>query len=1016
MVNTNDGPLSPLSEVARYFIALIPSKDSFKKPHFNYITLHYMYMVLMSIIGSIMLFPAGPSALMEYIDALFFAAGMATQSGLNTIDVNLLHTYQQVVMMLLTCLCTPIFINTCVVFVRLYWFEKRFEHIVKEARAKAKRGRRFTLSRSKSQMQTEKDPRNSAAGKMEAGGVQGKRIIVNPETARFIDRNGNDEDTEKRREQFREKVGPSIGLEPSNDSPLGSTCTRTNSKDKDANTASSDSTVAVPAVHVDGEHEYPSPKTQSQALAVPIAHVDGDLEHPSPKTQSHALAVPVAHVDEEHDHPSPKTQPETQFMGLNPKLLHREITFADEAPPLGRESPELARVPEQRDVSKHVEFLERQQANAKKGGALYIPGPRDFDRGEKPEAVDDDDLVISRLHKASSFGGPAHRSRSEDGRSVMSHDDRQAHRGITINLPEHPAHRERAATKSKDDEDDIDEDEEEKSRFARMISGLDRRRHTRVPSISEGRRSFARAWTNLTGPPKDVEPMPYFSWTATTGRNSIFMGLTSEQREELGGIEYRALKTLAKILIAYYVGFHVLGMVVLLPWIRYTQPWNGVVVEDGQNPSWWGVFTPASMFNDLGFTLTPDSMISFQSAVLPLLFGSFLIIIGNTGFPCMLRFIIWTLSKIVSYESEMWKELRFLLDHPRRCFTLLFPSKATWWLFWVLIGLNLLDLVFFIILDINQPVVSDLHPGVRVLNGWFQATSTRTAGFASVNLADLHAAIQVSYMIMMYISVFPIAISVRRTNVYEEKSLGIFGGEEDVTGEGEQSYVSQHLRRQLSFDLWYIFLGLFIIAIVEGDRISNTNEPAFTMFSVLFEIVSAYGTVGLSLGYPGINASFSAEFRTISKLVIIAMMIRGRHRGLPYALDRAILLPSDKLQQREQEEAERQLVRRGSMFAEENQNMFPRKKTWEQGELDQWGLPAQHTRPHSRADHATTVGSGGDHEPEGLRRVVTRRSTALSNKSGTGAVPSSPLRTRGRSLSRVIVGGLSAGPTWSKRD
>ena len=52
--------------------------------------------------------------------------------------------------------------------------------------------------------------------------------------------------------------------------------------------------------------------------------------------------------------------------------------------------------------------------------------------------------------------------------------------------------------------------------------------------------------------------------------------------------------------------------------------------------------------------------------------------------------------------------------------------------------------------------------------------------------------------------------------------------------------------------------------------------------------MSAYGNVGLSLGYPTINASFSAEFRTLSKLVIVAMQIRGRHRGLPYNLDRAV--------------------------------------------------------------------------------------------------------------------------------
>lgn len=115
-----------------------------------------------------------------------------------------------------------------------------------------------------------------------------------------------------------------------------------------------------------------------------------------------------------------------------------------------------------------------------------------------------------------------------------------------------------------------------------------------------------------------------------------------------------------------------------------------------------GFFTPASMFNDLGFTLNPDSMIMFQLAVLPLLLGTFLIIIGNTGFPCMLRFVIWLASKCVPYRSGVWEEFKFLLDHPRRCFTLLFPSGANWWLFWVLVLLNGIDLIFFIILDVSR--------------------------------------------------------------------------------------------------------------------------------------------------------------------------------------------------------------------------------------------------------------------------------------------------------------------------
>jgi hypothetical protein len=165
---------------------------------------------------------------------------------------------------------------------------------------------------------------------------------------------------------------------------------------------------------------------------------------------------------------------------------------------------------------------------------------------------------------------------------------------------------------------------------------------------------------------------------------------------------------------------------------------------------------------------------------------------------------------------------------------------------------------------------------------------------------------------MMYISALPVAISVRRTNVYEEKSLGIYGSAaEENEDQGEPSYVGAHLRRQLSFDLWFIFMGLFIIAIAEGARLQS-GDPGFTMFSVLFEIVSAYGTVGLSLGYPGIDESFSAEFNVISKLVIIAMQIRGRHRGLPYELDRAILLPSEHLQEKESHDAAKRMRRRSS--------------------------------------------------------------------------------------------------------
>jgi len=59
------------------------------------------------------------------------------------------------------------------------------------------------------------------------------------------------------------------------------------------------------------------------------------------------------------------------------------------------------------------------------------------------------------------------------------------------------------------------------------------------------------------------------------------------------------------------------------------------------------------------------------------------------------------------------------------------------------------------------------------------------------------------------------------------------------------------------------------------------------------------GNVGLSLGHPSVNTSLSGKFTTFSKVVMCFIMIRGRHRSLPYAVDRAIMLPSEGIEEEE---------------------------------------------------------------------------------------------------------------------
>ncbi|KAF4342172.1 potassium transporter TRK-1 [Fusarium beomiforme] len=393
-----------------------------------------------------------------------------------------------------------------------------------------------------------------------------------------------------------------------------------------------------------------------------------------------------------------------------------------------------------------------------------------------------------------------------------------------------------------------------------------------------------------------LNDIPFLSHQATLGRNSQFKNLTSHDREILGGIEYRSLKLLLKIVTIYFFGLHLFGAICLIGWI-HTAPkqYTEYLKSCGQDKTWWGIYSAQTMLDNLGFTLTPDSMISFRTAKWPMILMSFLAFAGNTLYPVFLRLTIWFMSKLMSKNSPLQESLAFLLNYPRRCYTLLFPSGPTWILFGIIFALNFIDILLIIVLDLSNPEVASLPLSSRIPAAIFQAASARHTGTASFNLANVSPAVQLSLLIMMYIAVFPIAISIRASNAYEEKSLGLWEEEKSLDERHSKSYLLTHMKNQLGFDLWYIFLGTFCICISESTRIADVNEPAFSVFSVLFEVTSAYGNVGLSLGYPTVSTSLCGLFGTFGKAVICLMMIRGRHRGLPYALDRAIMLPTGRI-------------------------------------------------------------------------------------------------------------------------
>lgn len=169
----------------------------------------------------------------------------------------------------------------------------------------------------------------------------------------------------------------------------------------------------------------------------------------------------------------------------------------------------------------------------------------------------------------------------------------------------------------------------------------------------------------------------------------------------------------------------------------------------------------------------------------------------------------------------------------------------------------------------------------------------------------------------------------RNTNVYEERSLGIYA--EDVKRnddtesigfwrglrkratklgrQGSRNYfLTQQLRAQLAHDLWWLALAVLFIMIIETSQFES-NPGVFSVFNVIFEVVSGYGCVGISTGVPWDEYSFCGAWHKLSKLILCAVMIRGRHRGLPILLDMAVLLPGERLDRAEEEDVRIRLER-----------------------------------------------------------------------------------------------------------
>lgn len=235
---------------------------------------------------------------------------------------------------------------------------------------------------------------------------------------------------------------------------------------------------------------------------------------------------------------------------------------------------------------------------------------------------------------------------------------------------------------------------------------------------------------------------------AGRGRHAPFHDLTSEERESLGGTEYRALKLLSVLVPAYWFLWQFLGSVALGAWMARNQP--GPARANAIAPWWNGVFNGVSAFNNSGMTVLDANMVPYGSSYFVLVVMGLMILAGNTAYPIFLRLVVWSGLRALeraTYPDQLpeWKAtLEYILKYPRRVYTNLFPSRQTWWLLFMLFVLNGTDWIAYEVLNFGNTALEETPVGTRVIDGLFQALGMHKP-FAFSSLLFLYILLIVSF-------------------------------------------------------------------------------------------------------------------------------------------------------------------------------------------------------------------------------------------------------------------------------
>ncbi|WP_277287329.1 TrkH family potassium uptake protein [Sneathia sanguinegens] len=257
----------------------------------------------------------------------------------------------------------------------------------------------------------------------------------------------------------------------------------------------------------------------------------------------------------------------------------------------------------------------------------------------------------------------------------------------------------------------------------------------------------------------------------------------------------------------------------------------------------YSIFHSVSAFCNAGFALFSNNMENYTGNILINFVITSLIILGGLGFAAILD--VYNVIKKTRRKLSTSTHLAIVMT----IFLICFGAVMT-----------------FMLEYSNKGTIGSLNLHDKLLSSYFQSVTLRTAGFQTVDLATLTTPTIIIYLFLMFIGASPGSTG----GGLKTTTLGILllGVMNAITGREDIEYRKRRLSWQifnkacaiLMLSLFYLFVMIIIMSIFDSSK---------GFLPLLFELISAFGTVGLSMGV-------TAKLSIISKLIIILTMYIGR--------------------------------------------------------------------------------------------------------------------------------------------